>query len=74
MEVPESYTDIYLKTNPKQGRVDTKALQLIMQLAGLSMHAQQLIKNVFTIADNISRHEFNTYLALIACAQHNMGR
>ncbi|KAL7330406.1 Sorting nexin mvp1 [Mucor circinelloides] len=73
-DVPDAYFEIYSKSNPHHERVDTRSLQIIFHLAGISLfHQQKVMSLVVTPGENsVTRNEFNAYLALIACAQKNM--
>lgn len=42
-DVPDAYFEIYSKSNPHHERVDTRSLQIIFHLAGISLFHQQKV-------------------------------
>jgi hypothetical protein len=43
VDVPDVYNDIYSKSNPYNEKVELKSLQVLLQLAGLSVLAQRKV-------------------------------
>ncbi|KAG2206693.1 hypothetical protein INT47_003635 [Mucor saturninus] len=75
VDIPDTYNDIYSKSNPQEEKIDVKSLELILvQLSGLPLHLRQQVMRLVTAPeeDMVTRNEFNAFLALIACAQKNM--
>ncbi|GAA5805639.1 hypothetical protein HPULCUR_011160 [Helicostylum pulchrum] len=74
-DIPEIYVDIYSRSNPHDEKVDIKSLDIILeQLSGLPIQTRREVIRLVTSpeADYVTRNEFNSFLALIACGQKNL--
>ncbi|KAI8884756.1 PX-domain-containing protein [Backusella circina FSU 941] len=73
-DIPDAYNDIYSISNPYHEKIQLKALDILFQHSSLTAPIQQKILNLVCSpeSDYITRNEFYTYLALVACAQKNM--
>ncbi|KAI8094582.1 hypothetical protein BDF21DRAFT_458979 [Thamnidium elegans] len=75
VDIPEIYFDIYSRSNPHDEKIDIKSLDIILeQLSGLPIQTRQEVIRLVTSpeADHVTRNEFNSFLALIACGQKNL--
>ncbi|GAA5816329.1 hypothetical protein MFLAVUS_009855 [Mucor flavus] len=75
VDIPEIYFDIYSRSNPRDEKIDIKSLDIILeQLSGLPIQTRQEVIRLVTSpeADYVTRNEFNSFLALIACGQKNL--
>lgn len=44
VDIPDTYNDIYSKSNPQEEKIDVKSLELILvQLSGLPLHLRQQV-------------------------------
>ncbi|KAI8988434.1 hypothetical protein BDF20DRAFT_855665 [Mycotypha africana] len=77
VEVPEQYTTLFDAFSTTQRRlIDTSILESILGHANLRNDIQQEIMNLVVTPDKshhfVTQSEFNTYQALVGCAQKNM--
>ncbi|KAI8370613.1 uncharacterized protein BYT42DRAFT_617150 [Radiomyces spectabilis] len=74
IDLPEIYDTAYIRAGPVNDRVTLESLKRVIGLSGLPSRTVEEILNIISPADTpyIIRNEFNTALALVACAQKNM--
>ncbi|KAL0093199.1 hypothetical protein F4703DRAFT_1827872 [Phycomyces blakesleeanus] len=74
IELPEIYDTAYLRAGPVDDRVSLEALGKVVSLATLPSRATEKVLHTAVPAGAlyVTHNEFNTALALVACAQKNM--
>lgn len=74
IDLPEIYNHAYLRARPTGERVTLDSLEKVIALAELPPRTVQEIMNMVVPAGAmyVTHNEFNTALALAACAQKNM--
>ncbi|KAG0175850.1 Sorting nexin mvp1 [Apophysomyces sp. BC1021] len=75
IDLPEIYDTAYLRAAPMGDRVGVSNLEKILHLGGVPFQTLAQIKALVVMPGSVyvTRNEFNAALALIACAQKNMG-
>ncbi|KAL0086753.1 hypothetical protein F4703DRAFT_1735776, partial [Phycomyces blakesleeanus] len=73
VDVPELYDTAYIRSGPTGDRVSLESLERVMGLGGVTTFCTQIIGIVVPPGSQyVTRNEFNTALALVACAQKHM--
>ncbi|ORX45727.1 hypothetical protein DM01DRAFT_1349340 [Hesseltinella vesiculosa] len=74
IDLPEVYDSAYIKANPQGDRLSLSSLEAAINLSGLPPRILEKIRALVvpSNAEYATRNEFNTALALVACAQKNM--
>ncbi|KAF7721688.1 Sorting nexin mvp1 [Apophysomyces ossiformis] len=75
VDLPEIYDNAYIKAAPMGDRVSVANLEKILRLGGVPFQTLAQIKSLVVMPGSlyVTRNEFNTALALVACSQKNMG-
>ncbi|KAF7725871.1 Sorting nexin mvp1 [Apophysomyces ossiformis] len=74
IDLPEIYDTAFIRGGPVNNRLSVSSLETIIRLSGLSHRAAEEVIHLVVppSALHVTREEFNTFLALIGCAQKNM--
>ncbi|CEG73425.1 hypothetical protein RMATCC62417_08812 [Rhizopus microsporus] len=74
VDLPEIFDTAYIRAGPIGDRVSIESLETIIGLGGLGPRTYEQIAAIVIPAGAmyVTRNEFNTALALLACAQKNM--
>ncbi|KAI9299658.1 hypothetical protein BJ944DRAFT_244977 [Cunninghamella echinulata] len=76
IDLPEIYDRAYIRTHPNGDKVALESFNKILEIANLSPRTNDQIRSLIVPSNAmyVTRNEFNTGIALIACAQKNMGK
>ncbi|KAI7871808.1 hypothetical protein BDF14DRAFT_1962168 [Spinellus fusiger] len=74
IDLPEIYDTAYIRAGPIEDRVSLESLGKVVSLASIPPRIAEKILHTVVPAGAlyVTRNEFNTALALVACAQKNM--